>query len=456
MASVEIDQDIPKIEKSTEAPKKISDVVAGHYNKLDEKGLEERTKSRIFYLRNFNNWVKSMLIGDYVERVKKQNESSKKKITVLDLCCGKGGDLLKWKIGGIDYLVCADIAETSVQQCEQRYKDMKHRSHSERRRHDAFEAEFITADCTKDVLKTKYKKKDIQFDLVSCQFSFHYCFESYAQVDRMLQNISECLRPGGFFIGTTPDANRIVNRIRQADGLKFGNEVYSITFPDKSDFPLFGSKYDFHLEGVVDCPEFLVYFPLLEKLAEKHKLKLVYRERFDKFYNETLKKEDGKKNQYESGRQLLGRMQALESYPPFDGSDLTSQNEADYSHAKEEVESLKEGSSNNARVGTLTKSEWEAICLYLVFVFEKQSEGKDDSSKEASVAAEKEKHKVEGEKEVLKRKHDEDPESEPARKCKPDDPEDGNDQEQSKDSEKSSEVGDEPGEQGADAPPAND
>lgn len=30
-------------------------------------------------------------------------------------------------------------------------------------------------------------------------------------------------------------------------------------------FPIFGAKYNFHLEGVVDCPEFLVFFPTLVK-----------------------------------------------------------------------------------------------------------------------------------------------------------------------------------------------
>lgn len=33
-------------------------VVAQHYNKLQEKGLAERFNSKIFYMRNFNNWVK--------------------------------------------------------------------------------------------------------------------------------------------------------------------------------------------------------------------------------------------------------------------------------------------------------------------------------------------------------------------------------------------------------------
>lgn len=35
-----------------------SSVVAQHYNKLQEKGLAERFNSKIFYLRNFNNWIK--------------------------------------------------------------------------------------------------------------------------------------------------------------------------------------------------------------------------------------------------------------------------------------------------------------------------------------------------------------------------------------------------------------
>lgn len=55
------------------------------------------------------------------------------------------------------------------------------------------------------------------------------------------------------------------NKVKKAEGLEFGNDVFQIKFENKEEFPLYGCKYDFHLEGVVDCPEFLVYFPLLEK-----------------------------------------------------------------------------------------------------------------------------------------------------------------------------------------------
>ena len=45
---------------------------------------------------------------------------------------------------------------------------------------------------------------DKQFDLVSCQFAFHYCFESEEQAECMVKNAAESLKPGGFFVGTTP------------------------------------------------------------------------------------------------------------------------------------------------------------------------------------------------------------------------------------------------------------
>lgn len=59
-------------------------------------------------------------------------------------------------------------------------------------------------------LRGKYKDPSIQFDLVSCQFALHYSFETLQQAECMMKNISECLKPGGYFIGTIPDAYDLV------------------------------------------------------------------------------------------------------------------------------------------------------------------------------------------------------------------------------------------------------
>ena len=68
-----------------------------------------------------------------------------------------------------------------------------------------------------------------------------------------------------------PDSNDLVARVREANSNSVSNSVYSVSFDQEmldrhnsgeAPLPLFGTKYMFHLEGVVDCPEFLVKLKL--------------------------------------------------------------------------------------------------------------------------------------------------------------------------------------------------
>jgi mRNA (guanine-N7-)-methyltransferase len=123
-----------------------------------------------------------------------------------------------------------------------------------RNRGRIFKAEFHAVDCTKQRARDFYKDAEQQFDLVSCQFAFHYCFESLPQAECMLRNISENLRKGGYFIGTTPDSNDIMSRLRASPaGSAFGNSIFRVSFEEASltqPQPLFGAKYNFHLAEV--------------------------------------------------------------------------------------------------------------------------------------------------------------------------------------------------------------
>ncbi|KAM4550672.1 mRNA cap guanine-N(7) methyltransferase isoform 1-T2 [Fundulus diaphanus] len=346
-------------EEETSPTKKLrtdhSKKVAIHYNALQEVGLAARSQSRIFYMRNFNNWLKSVLIGEILEQVR---GAGSRNVSVLDLGCGKGGDLLKWRRGGISHIVCADIAEVSVDQCRTRYEEMKRKSYSNEK---IFSAQFITADCSKEVLSEKLEDPKLMFDICSCQFVYHYSFESEQKADMMLRNACERLKPGGFFIGTTPDAYELVKRIEASDSLSFGNEVFNVSFQSKGSYPLFGCQYHFSLEGVVDVPEFLVYFPLFEHMAKQYNMRLVLKQRFSEFFDEKVKKDQH--------RSLMMKMMALEPFPCEDGGQQASDNTEEYCHAKEHC-----GRPGvKPPVGTLSRSEWDATSIYLVFVFQKMS-----------------------------------------------------------------------------------
>lgn len=61
--------------------------VALHYSKRQDVSEEVRSSSRILHLRNLNNWIKFTLIHEYGPLQGR----------VLDLACGKGGDLKNGK-----------------------------------------------------------------------------------------------------------------------------------------------------------------------------------------------------------------------------------------------------------------------------------------------------------------------------------------------------------------------
>jgi len=84
-----------------ETTKNFARKVADHYSRRTNQTLEEREASPIIHLKKLNNWIKSVLIQLY----------ARPDDAVLDLACGKGGDLIKWDKARIGYYVGIDIAE---------------------------------------------------------------------------------------------------------------------------------------------------------------------------------------------------------------------------------------------------------------------------------------------------------------------------------------------------------
>jgi hypothetical protein len=117
----------------------VYETVRQHYNDREDRGREARQESRIYKLRKFNNWIKSVLIGKFIPERTEEQVDEEKGLFVLDIGCGKGGDLLKWqKQPQIQAYVGVDVADVSIIHAEQRAADLRGRRFSTR---------FFAMDC---------------------------------------------------------------------------------------------------------------------------------------------------------------------------------------------------------------------------------------------------------------------------------------------------------------------
>jgi len=331
-----------------------------YYSTVQEQGLARRNESPILYSRNFTNWIKSTLIQQYLQLLKLEKPELKKDLHVFDMGCGKGGDIPKWVKSDVKSVVFADVAENLVADCRKRFQEWK----------SPFAAEFATLDLTEELLSKALNKEKLHFDLVSSQLVLHYSFERFEKANRFLRNAAEFLVVGGYFIGTTVNAHRVVKLCREAPNQTITNEVFSIRFddsidlkcPDDKRIPLFGAKYHFYLEGVVDCPEYLVHFPLLVELAKRHGLKLVDHKTFRMYFDEHRNSGEGPF--------MLRKIDALQR------CHLSNLNDEEQRKRFEHIQNyFAERANENPAPETcrsISKPEWEVTSLYITFAFQKE------------------------------------------------------------------------------------
>ena len=223
-----------------------AELVAEHYNAVPERGREwRRTDSQIKGLRSLNNWIKSTLIQKF-SRPENMAMVGPGGLLVLDMACGKGGDLGKWEkapmVPGL-YVGC-DIADVSISQAKDRYQESLRRNRGGGRgrggyggggRRPQMEAQFYVQDTFGQSLGNIGVIRQVGFnpnagpgpgviqggmasggfDVVSMMFALHYSFENERLARGMLANVAGALKKGGRFIGVMPNSDVISARVKQ-------------------------------------------------------------------------------------------------------------------------------------------------------------------------------------------------------------------------------------------------
>ena len=231
---------------------------------------------------------------------------------ILDVACGKGGDMWKWINNGARYVIGIDYAGENITNPKdgayRRYLEAKQKAH-----HRVPNIAFVIGNSAKrivngeaganpqesDILRSVFGKENPKgalppyiervmagsflggADVAACMFALHYFFESPASLDGFLTNIKETVKPDGLFVGCCFDGDNVHKLLR---GLSIHESIvrtendatiWSITkeyeqpelLADESsigmaidvEFISIGSKYR----------EYLVSFPyLVERLAK--------------------------------------------------------------------------------------------------------------------------------------------------------------------------------------------
>ncbi len=205
--------------------------VEQHYNKIAHSNRPFQTA----YLRALNNSVKFKAINTILQKL----EAHEKPITVIDLACGRGGDIVKFlKNVCVKRYLGVDISKTSIDEAKNRYGTHMNG------------CKISLAIC--NLQQSFPPSRPSSVDFVFCAFAIHYFFSN-----TIFQRVSRCLRGGGTFLFLKINKERLV----EMDGHSTKNLRIRV-INEKS--------YDFFLRGSVDCTEHFVVDSEIFEYAENN------------------------------------------------------------------------------------------------------------------------------------------------------------------------------------------
>lgn len=268
-----------------------------YYNSLP------RDKIASIKMKLYHNYIKRKLI--------KLFESNNR--SIIDIACGKAGDLDKWsdakfyKIFGIDN--SKDNIEKANDSAYSRTikhinkninnnnnktnttwlymvldasKKINNEYNDKNFDKDVFDHIYGLIDKNNSILNENYWGycKD-KFDIVSCQFAIHYFFKSEIILDNFIYNVDEHLKPGGYFIGTCLDGSLIKDLLKNIpinqsiEGKKNDRIIWQITkkYSSNTDY---GQTIGIYMDSINQfIDEYIVNFEILKLKCKKYNIQVI-------------------------------------------------------------------------------------------------------------------------------------------------------------------------------------
>ena len=282
---------------------------------ISQYALDKPNVERLPYQNFHTAYVKKRLLEMVAQ---KPFDSEKGSGYLIDFGVCRGGDINRWKELGYKKVVGIDTDIKCIDEAINRYQ------HST---NNTYNVVFLCGDLSKLIFPNQEAACDLtekittivnwkelmkkslpqkyMFDVVSSQFVIHYFFSNELSLRTYLQNVTDNLKIGGSFVGTTFDGLKIYDLLKRKTheiGLKEGNEnntIWKITklygqkkFIDGK--PNWGTAIDVFINTIgITHKEYLVNFKYLEILAKEYCLELQKIIPFSELWNEGKESSNG-------------------------------------------------------------------------------------------------------------------------------------------------------------------
>lgn len=195
-------------------------------------------------MRKLHNKIKHIQTHEAVKQLSIRKKIKSRDIKLLDVSIGRFGDIHNYYMSGIRHVVGIDPDQASLDEALRRYIQMKKKYRD------------LQVTLSKQYISDFLVGGD--YDIVTCNFTLHYLFESPEILSNSLTNIYNCLNVGGYFIGTSIDGNKL-QKLEKTDNAiyqKIDDNSYKFKLIDNKDSGNYFNEHD-QVEYFVDSDEFI-------------------------------------------------------------------------------------------------------------------------------------------------------------------------------------------------------
>jgi mRNA (guanine-N7-)-methyltransferase len=233
--------------------------VAELYNNATATDENARRNGSMISMKRFHNEIKDFLLGRFAYN----------RDALLDLCCGRGGDIHKWIKNKVKFVKALDLSDVSLADAKTRYAEVA------RTKKIKTKVEFVHTSS----LGTSKWKDDKEYDVITCMFAMHYISDREDTMRTFLHNVAINLKPGGIFMGTIASGTRVMQMLGVEERLQTGVlKLYKMWSKDQEEEVAittsrpFGMRYLCSITDTVtsgNSPEYLTFIkPVEDILAE--------------------------------------------------------------------------------------------------------------------------------------------------------------------------------------------